>query len=232
MKISFVLPTLNEEKAVGKVIDDIRRYLPGDTEVLVVDCSTDRTREIATSLGAKVIDQDPRGHGNALRKGIASVTGDIILTSDCDDTYPISMAPELVRLIVEEGYDIISGNRIHRRNRAMPLSNRLGNMLFACLVRVLYWIPTSDVTTGMFAMRRGVRDVIDWQTNLAFPAETIIKANRAGLRWRQVKIQYNDRIGEVTLNKFRSGKSYLRAIFGFRFCGKDTMRRLSGEGKL
>jgi glycosyltransferase involved in cell wall biosynthesis len=232
MKLSFVLPTLNEEEAIGKVIGDIRKYLTGDVEIIVVDCSTDRTREIAESMGATVIDQNPRGHGHALRKGIAYSRGDIVTTSDCDDTYPIKAVPDLVRLVKEGKYDIISGNRIHRRNRSMPLSNRLGNILFAWLVRVLYWIPVSDVTTGMFVMNRRTADSIDWQTNLAFPAETIIKANRTGLRWRQMEIDYSDRVGAVTLNKFKSGKSYLRAIFGFRFRSREYMRKLAVEGKL
>ena len=114
----------------------------------------------------------------------------------------------------------------------MTLSNRLGNIFFALFVRVLYWIPTSDVTTGMFVMNRKAADLIDWQTNLAFPAETIIKANRMGLRWRQVDIDYSDRIGEVTLNRFKSGKSYIRAIFGYRFRSRKHMRKLAADGKL
>lgn len=232
MKLSVILPTLNEERAVGKVISDIRRYAPSDVEIIVVDCSTDRTREIARAMGADVIDQDPRGHGYALRKGIRHASGDIIITSDCDDTYPISEIPRLIRFIDKDGYDIISGNRMHRANKSMPWTNGFGNRLFAFLVRTLYGIPATDVTTGMFAMRRELANAIEWETNLALPAELIIKSNRAHYRWRQLDIEYTERIGNVTLNKMKSGKAYLRCIFGYRFRKPQHMKKLSAAGKL
>lgn len=217
MKISVVMPTLNEENAIGKVIDDIKanakRY---DLEIVVVDSSTDHTAEIAQSKGAVVIKQPKSGHGLALRKAMLSATGDIVITADCDDTYPMEYIPRFVEEI-GKGFDVISGNRMNRMNRAMPLSNRLANFGFAMMVRLLYGIKTNDVTTGMFAIKREVVHSIPWETNYSFPAEIVIRSNLEGYKFRQIDIPYRERIGEVTLNKWRSGKAYLRCFLKYRF---------------
>ncbi len=219
------MASLNEEGAIGKVISDIKKYAADyELEVLIVDSSTDKTPQIARKLGAKVISQKPQGHGKALLTALKQSSGDIVITTDCDNTYPMEDIPKFVRLITEENYDIISANRIHRKNKAMPFANKMANRLFALLVRIFYRIPTNDVATGMFAMRREVIDSINWETNYSLPAEIVIKSNLAGFKWRQVNIDYSQRIGEITLHRWRSGKAYLRCIFRYRF--KNTEGRI------
>jgi len=226
MKISVVMPAMNEEAAIGKVIGDAVRYgAAWNPEIVVVDSSKDRTPEIAAALGARVIRQEPRGHGLALRAAMLAAAGDVVITTDCDDTYPMQYIPMFMELIEREGYDAVSGNRINRRNMAMPLANRLANRSFASLVRLLYRIHTHDVTTGMHALRRDVIHSISWETNYSFPAEIIIKTVKNGYRWRELDIPYRERIGDVTLNRWRSGRAYLRFIIGYRL-GCDLSRRL------
>jgi glycosyltransferase involved in cell wall biosynthesis len=218
MKISVVMPTMNEEAAVGKVIGDaLKCGAAWDPEIVVVDSSTDRTPEIAAALGARVIRQEPHGHGRALRAAMLAAAGDVVLTTDCDDTYPMQYIPQFMHLIEREGYDAVSGNRMHRDNRSMPLANTLANWSFATLVRLLYRIPAHDVTTGMHALRRDVIHSITWEANYSFPAELIVKTVQQGYRWRELDIPYRERIGEVTLNRWRSGRAYLRFIVGYRF---------------
>ena len=217
MKISVVMPTMNEEGAVGKVVADALRHgAPWGPEVVVVDSSRDRTPEMAAAGGARVIRQEPRGHGLALRAAMREAAGDVVVTTDCDDTYPMEYIPHFMELIERGGYDAVSGNRIHRGNKAMPFANRAANSLFAFLVRLLYGIPAHDVTTGMHAFRREVIHAIPWETNYSFPAELIIKTVKKGYRWKEIDIPYRERIGEVTLNRWRSGKAYLRFIIGYR----------------
>jgi glycosyltransferase involved in cell wall biosynthesis len=217
MKLSVVMATLNEEGAIGKVIDDIKKNSQGhELEIVVVDSSPDRTAEIAQSKGAVVIKQPKSGHGKALRAAILAASGDIIMTTDCDDTYPMDYIPKFLELI-GQGCDVVAGNRMNKMNRAMPLSNRIANTAFALIVRVLYGIRTNDVSTGMFAIKREVVHGVPWETNYSFPAELIIRSNLAGYKFKQIDIPYRERIGEVTLNKWRSGKSYLRCFFNYRF---------------
>jgi glycosyltransferase involved in cell wall biosynthesis len=219
IKISVVMPSFNEEKAVVPMIEAVRKHSAAfETEILLVDSSRDKTPELARSLGARVIQQKPQGHGIALRTALGQAAHDIVITSDCDNTYPMEFIPELVRLITEEGCDIISCNRLHKNlGKEMPFMNKAGNRLFAFLVRLVYGLKVRDVTTGMFCARKSVIDAIQWETNYSFPCELIVRSTLAGFRHREVDIPYRFRLGEVTLNKWRSGKAYLRCIFNYRF---------------
>jgi len=219
IKISVVMPSFNEEGAIGPMIEAVRKHtVDFDTEIVVVDSSSDRTPDIAASLGARVIRQKPRGHGIALRTALQEARHDIIITTDCDNTYPMEYIPRLVAMVAQQGCDIISCNRLTRRlGREMPRSNKMANMAFAFLVRALYGINVHGVSTGMFCMKRSVVHAIPWETNYAFPCEIIIRSHRAGFRHAEIDIPYRVRIGEVTLHKWRSGKAYLRCIFKYRF---------------
>lgn len=219
IKVSVVMPSMNEEKAIGPMIEQIRKNAADfDLEIVLVDSSKDNTPEIARSMGAVVLQQPPRGHGVALREAIRSAAHDVVITSDCDNTYPMEFIPRLVRMVAEEGCDIVSCNRLTRElGQEMPAANRLANWAFAFMVRHLYGIPVHDVTTGMFCMRRQVAQGIDWETNYSFPAEIVIRSHLAGFKLREVDIPYRLRIGEVTLNRWRSGKAYLRCIFKYKF---------------
>ena len=131
--LTVALITRNEMAAVSKVIGDIRQAVP-DAEILVVDSSTDRTAEIAQELGARVIKQfPPRGYGPAMDLALRSAGGQVVVTLDCDDTYPAEQIPHLARLVLEDGYDIVDGSRLASKPRAMPWLNYLGNFSFALL---------------------------------------------------------------------------------------------------
>jgi glycosyltransferase involved in cell wall biosynthesis len=220
LKLSVVMPTFNEAGALPLMVEEIRRHTSQfDTEILIVDSSSDDTPKLAESLGVKVIAQPPKGHGIALRTAIVAANGDYIITSDCDNTYPMGMIPYFMDLLTREGYDLVSGDRLTPSDvrKAMPRSNYWANRGFAFIVKILYGIPTHDVTTGMFGFKRAVVHGIDWETNYSFPAEIIIRANLAGYKYKEVPIDYRVRVGEVTLNKWRSGKAYLRCFAKYRF---------------
>jgi len=213
------MPCFNEEKAVGAMIENIKKNSDAfDLETLLVDSSRDQTPEIARAMGARVIEQKPQGHGMALREAINQAAHDIVITSDCDNTYPMEFIPQLVQLVTEGGYDLVSCNRLHAGlGKEMPFMNKFGNWLFALLVRLLYGINTHDVTTGMFCMKKAVAETVKFEANYSLPCEIIVRSNMAGFKYKEIDIPYRLRIGEVTLNKWRSGKAYLRCIFNYRF---------------
>ncbi len=217
--ISIVMPSYNEEQAVGVVLDDITRHGASfNKEIILVDSSTDRTAEIAQDKGAAVIQTPPAGHGAALRQGLSAARGDIIITADCDNTYPMEYIPKLIHIIQNEPVDLISCNRLTARLRKeMPFSNKVANKLFALLVRVLYGIAVRDVATGMFCLTRKLRDTIILENNLTVPIELIIKTHLAGFRQKEINIPYNVRIGDVTLRKWTCGIAALKCIFNYRF---------------
>src|SRR6186713_3024558 len=99
--VSVVMISMNEEKAVGTVIEDIRQHAPG-AEIVVVDSSKDRTPEIAEQAGARVIRQlPPQGYGKAMEVALRSGKGDVIITLDCDGTYPANQIPVLAKMVLE-----------------------------------------------------------------------------------------------------------------------------------
>lgn len=217
--LSVVMPTYNEEQAVGTVLEHVRQHTGGiETEVIIVDSSTDRTAEIARSLGATVIQKPPRGHGDALRTGLAAARNDIIITADCDNTYPMEYIPRLISIMGSGDYDLISCNRLTKElNRSMPLTNKLANRGFAMLVRLLYGIKVHDVATGMFCMSQKLNRRLNLETLVTVPIELILKTHQAGFKQCEIDIPYRTRIGDITLQKWRCGKAALKCIFNYRF---------------
>ena len=118
-RITVAMISMNEERAVAKVIGDIRNVLP-DSEIVVVDSSSDHTAEIAQSLGAKVIRQfPPRGYGPAMDMALRSSGREVIVTLDCDDTYPVEFIEPMARIVLEDGYDLVDGSRLAGKPAAM-----------------------------------------------------------------------------------------------------------------
>ena len=217
MQLSVVMASMNESKSITGMIEEIRKYSPQNTEIILVDSSSDDTPEIARKMGAKVITQKPQGHGMALKKGLNEASGDIVITSDCDLTYPMDKIPEFMELITGNGYDLVSGCRMTKElKKEMPFVNKIANSAFALIVRVIYGINTHDVTTGMFAMRKTYAHT-EWKGNLTMPAEIIIRSSLMKKKYLEIPIAYKIRVGETTLHRWRSGKAYLRCFFYWRF---------------
>src|SRR5438270_603167 len=121
--ITVAMITMNEEKAVGKVIDDIRAATGGaDIEILIVDSSRDRTPEIAAEKGARVVRQfPPQGYGRAMDRALRDGTGDVVITLDCDDTYPADRISELANMVLSGRTDLVNASRLESRPESMPL---------------------------------------------------------------------------------------------------------------
>lgn len=204
MKLTVSMITMNEEGAVAKVIGDIRRVAP-EAEILLVDSSKDRTAEIAQELGCRVIKQfPPQGYGPAMTRAVREAAGDIVITLDCDDTYPVEVIPRLVALI-DEGWDLVNTTRTWRRPKAMPFANFLANRVFAFGARVLHGLKTTDVHSGMRAYRKSMIDAVSWEPRgAALPVDMYVIPFHLGFKVTEIPIDYRERIGETTLHRFSS----------------------------
>jgi len=204
MKLTVSMITMNEESAIAKVVGDIRRVAP-DAEILVVDSSRDRTAEIAQSLGCRVIKQfPPQGYGPAMDRALREGSGDVVITLDCDDTYPVDVIPELVRRI-EAGADLVNTTRVKHRPKAMPFANFIANRVFALAARVLHGLKTTDVHSGMRAYRKSMIDRVQWNAQgPALPVDMLVIPFRMGFRVDEIAIDYRERIGAPTLNRWQS----------------------------
>jgi glycosyltransferase involved in cell wall biosynthesis len=204
MKVTVSMITLNEERAVAKVVEDIRRVVP-DAEIFLVDSSRDRTAEIAQGLGCRVFKQfPPKGYGPAMDRAVRDARGDVVITLDCDDTYPVEVIPKLVYMI-EDGFDLVNATRLAKRPKAMPLTNYIANRVFAWTAQLLHGIRTTDVHSGMRAYRKTMIDAVVWDANgPALPVDMLIIPHRRGYRVAEIPIEYRERIGASTLQRFKS----------------------------
>jgi glycosyltransferase involved in cell wall biosynthesis len=209
--LSVVMGTYNEEEAIGAVLSDIAAVTDGEAEVVCVDGSSDRTPEIAREHGATVIEQEPQGYGVAVREAILAPDRPIVVTTDCDDTYPMEQLPEFLELI-NEGYDVVSGDRLYHGAEAMPAFNRLGNHLFALGASVLVGTRVHDTTTGMRAYRREVVEEIEWTENTGLSAELLMRPLMRGYDVREHPIEYAERKGETKLDPIQGGAEIAKSI--------------------
>jgi glycosyltransferase involved in cell wall biosynthesis len=209
--VSVVMGTYNEEAAIATVLADIERVTEGKAEVVCVDGSSDQTPEIARDRGARVIEQEPQGYGVAVRAALLAADRPVVVTTDCDDTYPMERLPEFLALI-NEGCDVVSGDRLYHGADAMPALNRRGNAAFAALASLLMGERVHDTTTGMRAYRREVVESIEWTENTGLSAELLIRPLMRGYEVRELPIEYRERKGETKLDPLRGGVEIATSI--------------------
>lgn len=223
-KTVVIIPALNEECSIGRVIADIPRDLV--TEVVVVDNgSTDSTASVASSCGATVVSEGRRGYGQACLAGMNYIKNslyppDIIVFLDGDySDYPQEMKT-LLSPISDGGYDLVIGSRtIGERQKGALLPQALvGNYIATRLIKLLYGVSFTDL--GPFRAIRyekllslGMRD-----RTFGWTVEMQVKAAKKGLRCTEVPVSYRKRIGTSKITgtvtgSFMAGVKIIWMIF-------------------
>ncbi|MEY4070317.1 MAG: hypothetical protein RL721_931 [Candidatus Eisenbacteria bacterium] len=217
LKISLVIPCYNEEDGVREVIG----RTPKDVdEIVVVDNNcTDRTAEVARSLGAVVVSERTPGYGAAYKAGLKAATGDVIVTLDGDGTYPPESIPALVGRMVERKLDFLSASRFPLADpKAMGVTNRIGNWVLTATAMVLFFTPIRDSQSGMWVFKRSTLERMRITSDgMPFSQEIKLEAILRGYRFGEEHIAYGARIGEVKLQKWRDGWLNLTFLFRKRF---------------
>jgi hypothetical protein len=221
-KVSILIPALNEEAGIKNTIASIPqssiRDLGYDMEILVVDGnSTDRTREIARKMGARVIIQNGKGYGSAYKIGLKAANGNIIVTLDADNTYPAEIIPECLLQLEKKEIDFISVNRFAKMDKdAMSFLHKVGNKVLSIGVLLLYSCNIRDSQSGMQIMRKSFTERINLRADgYEFSEELKIIAFKY-FRSLEVDGRYYRRIGKSKLNSFNHGLSNLKYLFVFR----------------
>jgi|GEM_PF-104776 len=219
--VSVVMGTYNEEAAIATVLADIDAVTDGRAEVVCVDGSSDRTPEIAREHGARVVEQEPQGYGVAVREAILTPDRPVVVTTDCDDTYPMEALPAFLEAI-NEGADVVSGDRLYHGAETMPAFNRLGNHAFAAVASLLMGERVHDTTTGMRAYRREVVESIEWTENTGLSAELLIRPLMRGYDVHERPIAYAERLGETKLDPIEGGAAIATSIL--QVCLEERLR--------
>ena len=214
--VSIVIPTLNEEKNIAKVIHGIRKNLRSTKyEILVVDGhSSDNTVSIAKKLGARVI-YDNKGKGSALRKGFGAAKGSIIVSMDAD----LSNEPKELNLLVESiriGYDVCMGSRFMVGGGSEDISKIriLGNKFFVSVVNLFFGSKYSDMCYGYRSFRKSIIKKLDLKED-GFGIETEININAIKAHLKIIEIPSTEKkreAGEAKLRTFSDGYMILKTI--------------------
>jgi glycosyltransferase involved in cell wall biosynthesis len=222
-EILIVLPTLNEEPTIGRVIDEIpRSSLEGAgyrVKLLVVDGnSTDRTRQIAKSKGAGIVNERRKGKGIAVSRALSTLESDFIFMIDADYTYPAGYIPDMLKLLDEHHAVIGSRMRGRRQKGAMSRLNLVGNYLLSLIATVFYGKKISDVCSGFWGFRGEVIKNLPLRaTAFDLEAEIFSQLARRGYSIAEIPIDYRRRSSPPKLRSLRDGTRIGWALITRRF---------------
>lgn len=211
VEFTILMPCLNEENSIGFCIREAKEYIEKSgisAEILISDNgSTDLSRSIAESLGARVVVCEDKGYGNALRYGISNARGKYIIMGDCDGSYDFGHLDLFVEKL-RQGYSLVMGNRFKGgiEKGAMPVMHRiLGVPVLSLLGRIKYRVKVGDFHSGLRAFDR--------EKALSF------KLSGEGMEFATEIVgafaKANEQICEVPTvlrRDIRNGKPHLRAI--------------------
>jgi glycosyltransferase involved in cell wall biosynthesis len=217
LDVSVVIPCLNEEASVAKVVENAWAGITASAlrgEVIVVDNgSEDASGERAAEAGARVVLENRRGYGSAYLAGLQASRGRYCVMADADDTYDISQLDELLAPL-NHGADLVLGSRFKGEilPGAMPWTHRrIGNPILTGLLNRFFRAGVSDAHCGLRAVRRDALPTMKLQaTGMEFASEMVIKAAKRGLRIDEVPIVYHPRVGESKLNSVRDAWRHMR----------------------
>jgi glycosyltransferase involved in cell wall biosynthesis len=217
-RITVVIPCLNEEKGIVEVLSRMPGFVD---EVIVVDNnSTDRTAELARAHGAHVIHEKVRGYGRAYKTGLLHAQGDIIVTLDGDHSYPVDAISYLLEVYLHSQVRFLAASRFPLKNRqAMSFKHRIGNKLLSLAMSILYFRWVRDSQSGMWVFERRSLNSMDLRSDgMAFSEEIKIEAiRRRDVGFKEIYIDYSNRMGEIKLQPWRDGFRNLLFLVRKRF---------------
>jgi len=217
MKVSIVIPTLNEEEG----IDFILRKIPKDLncETIVADNgSMDRTVEVAKKYGARVVHEKKRGYGSAYKSGFKHAKGNIIATMDGDASYDPQDIKKLLKVLKEKNVDFVSGDRLKNLKReSLPFLNLIGNYILSFISNMMFSTRIHDSQSGMWVFYKELLKKIELKEDgMSFSSEIKLEAWEKG-KFVEHPISYHKRKGKKTMNTFKQGFQILIFLLKRRF---------------
>lgn len=222
MKISVVIPALNEEAAIADVINGCKPFC---SEIVVVDGhSTDRTRDIAKGLGANVVLDNKKGKGDAIRRAINFVNGDIIVFIDADGSHDPKDIPRLAEPILKGEADHVSGSRLMGGSSEMhggfdECLRLMGSSFITACVNRRFGVKLSESQNGFRAIRKNVIDQLGLKENITtIEQEMVIKTLRKSFRMAEVPChEYKRRGGHSKIVLKKVWFRYVYALVKYLF---------------
>jgi len=215
MKISVVIPTLNEEQTLAEIIEGCRPYAD---EILVVDGhSTDQTRAIAEAAGVRVLLDNRKGKGAALRQAIQYVSGDIIVFIDADGSHNPADIPRLVEPILRGEADHVSASRLIGGSSELhggfdECFRLMGSSFITACINWRFKVRLSESQNGFRAIRTTVARELGLTENITtIEQEMIIKTLKKGYRMAEVPSHEHKR--KMGYSKISVRKVWFRYVY-------------------
>ncbi len=237
--LSIVIPAYNEEDGITPIVERVLRTRPAlracgaELELIVVDDgSRDRTAEIVGRYPevCLVRHRTNHGYGAALKTGFAHARGEWLGFLDADGTYPPEHFPEMLCAGREQGADLVIGSRMAGTESQMPLSRRVGNLLFANLVSLIGNCHVSDSASGQRLIRReALRRLYPLPDGLNFTPVMSTRAIHEQIKMIEVPIPYAERLGRSKLTIVGDGTRFLQSIV-WTALDYNPVRILGGVG--
>lgn len=228
LKITVVIPCLNEEEGIRKVLVRIPDFVD---EIIVVDNdSTDGTAQIAKEKGARVIQENVRGYGRAYKTGLLHARGDVIITLDGDHSYPVDAISYLIEALLHSGVGFISASRFPIQDpESMPRKNMIGNIFLSLVVSILFFRWVRDSQSGMWIFyKEALRKMELISDGMAFSEEIKIEAIlKPEIGFREMPIRYSNRAGAKKLRPWRDGWENLLFLIRKRLVSRRSRNRKS-----
>jgi glycosyltransferase involved in cell wall biosynthesis len=226
-RVVVIIPALNEEEAIGPVVEGLSRV--GLSDVVVVDNgSTDATTERARAAGARVVSEPRRGYGAACWAGLqAAGEADVVLFLDGDGSDDPAEAHGLLQPIYDDTADLVLGARNMDGSEAGALTPqaRAGNWVVTRLIRTLYGIQLSDIPSFRAITRKGAEKLNMRERTYGWPVEMVVKAAKSGYRIHEVPTRYRRRRG----GKSKVAGTLKGTILAAWFMLSTTLRHAWGD---
>jgi glycosyltransferase involved in cell wall biosynthesis len=215
LRVAVLVPCYNEALTIAKVVRDFRLCLPKADIYVYDNGSTDGTAARAREAGAIVRREMLQGKGHVIRRMFADVEADVYVLVDGDATYDAAAAPEMMRLLVDDGLDMVSGIRVEEDAGAYRPGHRMGNRVLTGMVRQIFGDRIRDLLSGyrLFS-RRFVKSFPALATGFETEIEFTVHALELRMPIGEVKTRYGERPpGSVSkLHTIRDGIRILRTI--------------------
>jgi glycosyltransferase involved in cell wall biosynthesis len=215
MKIQVAVPSYNEELTVAKVVRDFRVALP-EAEVVVYDNnSNDRTVELASQAGARVVRVNRQGKGHVVQAIFELSEADITVMVDGDDTYEAGDVRQLIQPLLAGDVDMTIGTRLHSDPASFPQMHRLGNRFLTCVLNTIFRSKYHDILSGYRAFSRSFIETVPLiSTGFEVETELAIQALENDIAVKEIPIRYRNRpSGSVSkLSSFKDGYQILLLI--------------------
>lgn len=223
MKISIVMPTYNEKENIENLIQAVFDHVKGEVEIVVVDDnSPDGTWKIVEKLGDERITLvrriDERGLASAIKRGINTATGEVIVVMDTDFSHPPEKIPTMIEALGDS--DIALGSRYVREGKMEASKGRiLVSKMTNLFARIFLGFGIRDYTGGFFAVKREVFNEVnildDWGEYGNYCIGFLYAAKKRGYRIKEVPFIYKYRIAGETKT---APDEYKLLKWGKRYC--------------